>query len=348
MDGVFALIMAGGSGRRLYPLSRKEFPKQFLDLTGEGTLLQNTAERLRPLIPPGQTYVVTEKQFAEFVSEQLPELPAENLITEPVGRNTAPAIGLAAIRLKAVDPQGIMVVLPADHVIKRREMFLNLLKAAIRVARDGTHLVTLGIHPDHPATGYGYIEYHPDRLWPDTPAYPVRSFTEKPDRTTAQEFLSRGNFLWNSGMFIWRIDTILREIQTHLPDVYDGLMEIDRSTGVNVLETVYRGLERISVDYGVMERAGDVVVIPAEIGWNDVGDWSAMAFVHDPDEADNVVHGKHVGIDTQGSVIYGNVQKTIVTIGVEGLVIVDTEDVLLIADRERIQAVREIAERLDP
>jgi len=348
----FAVIMAGGRGERLWPLSTPDRPKQFLKLLGsERTMLQETVARISPLISKEKIYAVIPKKFTKLVLEQL-DIPQENIIVEPLGRSTAPCIGLAAIMLEVKDPQGVMVVLPADHVIKKTEKFLEILKKAIEVASSGTHLVTLGIVPDHPATGYGYIRRRELFTKIDkVEVYKVQSFAEKPDRETAEQFLKKGDYYWNSGMFIWRVDTILAEIKRHMPKLYQGLMEIKAYLGMpdldGVITEIYKEQESISIDYGVLERSFNVLMIPADIGWSDVGDWSALDAIFEKDEQGNIIQAKHLGIDTKNSIIYAeDKSKPIATIGLKDIVIIETVEALLVMDKARAQEVREIVRRI--
>lgn len=352
----FAVIMAGGRGERLWPLSRTETPKQFLKLLGDYTLLQQTVERILPLIPLKNTYVVVGKEHVGLVREQLPKLPKQNIIVEPMGRGTAPCVGLAATRLSRIDPKGVMIVLPADHVIADEERFRHLLDEAATVAEAGTHLVTLGITPDRPATGYGYIQARPSQDAANTAVLQVERFTEKPDRDTAQGFLDEGNYYWNSGMFIWRVDAILREIETHMPKLHAGLMEIEKQAGRHnyeqLLERIYATQEVNSIDYGVLEKSERVLVLPTgDIGWSDVGDWSALSSVLHTDDGGNVVRASHIGIDTTNSVIVSkhtsSKDRLVATLGLSDIVIVDTDDVLLVMDKKRAQEVKRILEIQD-
>ena len=348
--GRFAVIMAGGQGERLWPLSTSERPKQFLKLSEEGTMLQQTVERILALVPKEEIYVAIPERFKKLTFDQL-DLPAENLIVEPVGRNTAPCIGLAAIMLEAKDPQGVMVVLPADHVIKKQERFLEILKRAIEVAKTGNYLVTLGIVPDHPATGYGYI--HRGELFGENDGievYRVQRFTEKPSENTAKRFLSEGGYYWNSGMFIWRVDVILAEIEQRMPQLYAGLQEIkehlDKPDCDVVIRKVYQEQEPISIDYGVMEPSSHALMIPADIGWSDVGDWSALDAIFEKDENGNIVQANHLAIDTTNSVVYSTQDRPVATIGLENVVIIETEEALLVMDKARAQEVREIVKKI--
>jgi mannose-1-phosphate guanylyltransferase len=341
--------MAGGRGERLWPLSTDERPKQFLKLVGERTMLQGTAARVTPLVPWEKTFVVVGKEHAHLVAEQLPDLPEHNILAEPMGRGTAPCVGLAALCVSPIDPAGVMVVLPADHVIKDEKRFLALLEDAVAIASDGKHLVTLGIPPTFPATGYGYIRASRPcaRASCGQQALAVERFTEKPDRATAERFLNEGGYYWNSGMFIWRADAILREIEEHIPALYRGLTEIAQHLGrpdeEAVIEEVYARQESLSIDHGIMEKSRRTCVLPTgAIGWSDVGDWAALESVLPKDEKGNVLLADHRGIDTRGTTVVGDGTRTIVTIGVRDLVIVDTSEALLVMDKSRAQDVKKI------
>ncbi len=283
--------------------------------------------------------------------EQL-DTPKGNVIVEPMGRNTAPCVGLAAVMLEAEDPQGVMVVLPADHLIKKRERFQALLRRAIEAAQDGNQLVTLGIIPTCPATGYGYIR-RGETVAEDEEVeiHRVRRFTEKPDQATAERFLESGEYFWNSGMFVWRVSTILGEIKRYMPRLHQGLEEIKAHLGSpnlnGIITKVYEAQESISIDYGVLERSSDVLVIPADIGWSDIGDWSALDGMFEPDEEGNIVQAEHLGIDTKNCTIYGDSDKLIATIGLEDVVIVEMDEALLVMDKSRAQEVRELIRRLE-
>ncbi len=354
----FAVIMAGGRGERLWPLSTPEQPKQFLRLFGEETMLQATVNRILPLIPWENIYVVTSDQHGSLVEEQLPALPVENIITEPIGRSTAPCVGLAATMISHRDPHGTMVVLPADHVIRAEDRFRKLIKVGLTIASDGEHLITLGVTPRHPATGYGYIQGGDVLIEADgLQALKVERFTEKPDYDTAVKFLAQGGYFWNSGMFMWRVDTILEEIETHLPSLHAGLRKIRDYIGHpdhrTVLTDVYSAQETISIDNGVMEKSDRALVIPTgEIGWSDVGDWAAWAELFPRDAAGNVVQAAHVGIDTKDSVILSRRTRTdgrvIATLGVSNLIIIETDDALLVMDKDRAQEVKRILKLTRP
>ncbi len=340
---MYALIMAGGSGTRLWPHSRSGRPKQFLRLNGEVTMLQETVRRVLPLIPYERVYVVTGAAYADLVREQLPELPQANLLLEPSGRGTAPAIGLGALHIRRRDPGAVMAVLSADHGIERPALFRQQLAVGAAMAEQG-FLVTLGIKPSGPATSYGYIECG-DLVYADDgqQAFQVKRFVEKPDQTRAEAYIASGAFFWNAGMFVWSAERILRELARFEPALSQGLSVIDDHLSTHnaqaVLEHVWPDMPNIAIDVAVMERTERAVVIPADIGWSDVGDWAALAEILPQDGAGNAVVGNALSIDTRNTLIYGN-GRLVATIGVEDLVIVDTHDVLLICPRARAQDVK--------
>lgn len=348
-DNLYAVIMAGGSGTRLWPRSRVARPKQFLDLTSNATMLQEARERLYPLIPPERTIIVTNALHRIAVAEQLPRVPTENILGEPEGRGTAAAIGLAAAYLRARDPDAIMAVLTADHLIARPDVFRAVLDAAARVAAEGW-LVTLGIQPEYPETGYGYVERGEEiPISLAFAAYAVARFEEKPKRERAEEFVMSGRHSWNSGMFIWRVDRILEEMGRQLPELRAGLDAIGAAVGtpdeVATLARVWPSLPRTTIDYGVMEKAERVVVIPVEIGWNDVGSWSSVYDVLPKDERGNAVVGQHLSLETSGSLIY-TPNRLVATVGLENMIVVDTGDAILICPRDRAQDVKAIVSQL--
>jgi mannose-1-phosphate guanylyltransferase len=345
----YAVIMAGGSGTRLWPLSRRSRSKQSLKLVGKRTMFQHAVDRLAPLFQPKQIYVVTREDQSALLSSQIPELPQTNFINEPVGRGTAPAIGLAAIQLRKRDPKAIMAVLTADHYITSTEQFRRVLAAACSVALDG-HLVTLGIKPASPSTGFGYIQQGKSLgLVHDFPVFRVERFIEKPASDVAQQMVASGEYSWNSGMFVWRVDRILEEFQNQMPDLYAQLMEVEAALGrLDYKAVLLRAWNRVAeqtIDYGVMEHAADVVVIPVDIGWTDVGSWASLAELLSPDQDGNIFVGPHKEIDTHNTLIFGG-KRLVATIGVQDMMIVDSEDALLVCAKGREQKVREIVERL--
>jgi mannose-1-phosphate guanylyltransferase len=345
----YALIMAGGSGTRLWPLSRKNRSKQSLKLVGDRTMFQHAVERLTPDFPLESIFVVTREDQSALLSSQEPDLPSSNFINEPRGRGTAPAIGLAAIHLRQRDPEAVMAVLTADHYITNTEHFRGVLEAASLAAGDG-HLVTLGIKPASPSTGFGYIQQGESLgTVNDFPVFHVEGFTEKPELDVAQKMVASGGYSWNSGMFVWRVDRILEEFQNQMPELYAQLMEVEAAIGnpdyKAVLGRVWDQVSEQTIDYGIMENAADVVVIPVDIGWTDVGNWASLAELLSPDQDGNIFVGPYQEVDTHNTLIFGG-KRLVATIGVQDLVIVDTEDALLICAKGREQDVREIVEQV--
>ncbi|MSN25602.1 MAG: NTP transferase domain-containing protein [Geobacter sp.] len=349
---MYIVILAGGSGTRFWPLSRIARPKQLISLTGDRSMLQRTVERVLPL-KPKRILVITNHLQAEETEHQLlhyRSVPID-VIAESAARNTAPAIGLAAAIIAAHDPSGVMVVLPADHYIRDEVALRDTLLDSRHAAQNG-YLVTLGIMPSRPETGYGYIEADME-LRGEGP-FPVKRFVEKPPLAEALRYLDEGNYFWNSGMFIWRADVILREINTHMPSLHSSLMRISFNDDVWALsdleeqiKAVYQDVESVSIDYGVMEKSSNVQVIPVEMGWSDVGSWSALPEVVEPDGAGTVCinAAEHIAIDSSGCLIYAD-GRTVATVGVHNLVIVSTPDALLVCDRERCQDVKKVVELL--
>ena len=349
MSSYHALIMAGGGGTRLWPLSRRARPKQALTLVGERTMFEHAVDRIASLFQPEEIFVVTGEEHLESLLLQAPELPRANFLLEPVGQGTAPAIGLGAVHLRRRDPQAVMVVLTADHFIRDVERFRRVLTAAAQVAEKG-HLVTLGITPSFPSTAFGYIQQGEQLYEVDGFAvFRALRFTEKPSPETAFQMVESGLYTWNSGMFIWRVDRIMEEFARQMPDLYDVLMQIDAVLGTPAYEPTLRRLwpqlVPQSIDYGVMEGARDVVVIPVDIGWSDVGNWSSMREILPADADGNVVVGEHVGLETRNTIVFGG-HRLIATIGLEDMIIVDTDDALLICPVDREQDVREMVRQL--
>lgn len=349
----YAVIMAGGGGTRLWPISRKDRPKQLLPLLGEETLFQGTVARLIDLFPPERILVVTVERQAEEMRKQVPEIPSENYLIEPAPRGTASVVGLAAVVLRHRDPEATMAILPSDHFIRNRDLFHYLLREGFDVARQN-NLVTLGITPAFPSTAYGYIQQgEPLNANFKYPVYRVRRFKEKPDEKTAQEFLRSRDHSWNSGMFIWRADAILAEIERQMPDLYSALTKIAACWGTpqqdEVLRPLWQNVKVETIDYGVMERAEQVVVLPAGgLGWNDVGSWDTLFDVLFPDMNGNVsTASQHLALETHNSLVYGNNgERLIVTIGIDDTVIVDAGDVLLVCKSDQAQKVRDVVEHL--
>ncbi len=348
---VFAVLMAGGVGTRFWPRSRAKNPKQVLNIVDSDTMIQATYKRLMGLIEPSNILVVTNQEQKEIISYQISDLKEDNFIIEPFGRNTAPCIGLAAVRIVQADADGIMVVLPADHLISNVEEFRKVIRFATEFAAESGGLITLGITPDHPATGYGYVQRGEKvKSFDGHSVFKVKTFAEKPNHDTAVRFLESGDFYWNSGMFIWKASIILHEIEEKLPELYEGLMEIKSHLGRKdysaVVESVYRRIRGISIDYGVMQTAMNAYVIPTEMGWNDVGSWEVVYEISPKDKNKNAGEYKEiVQVDSGENYIYSP-DKLVALVGVKNLVVVDTGDALLICKKSRSQDVKEIVEQL--
>ncbi len=351
-DSLYAVIMAGGIGSRLWPRSRGATPKQFLDLLGERTMLQETVDRIEPLVPLERILVVVGEEHVGTVQEQVSGLPTENVVVEPGPRGTAPCIGLAAVALRQRDPGAVMAVFPADHRIADAAGFRRAIAAAAQVAQDD-YLVTLGIEPGHAHTGYGYIQR--DEPLPEvkglTP-FEVRRFTEKPDADTAQEFVESGEYYWNGGIFIWQVDTILAEMDRLLPDLYAALQEIgeawDSPACVRTLARAWQQVPQTTIDYGIMEKATRVAVVPIDIGWDDVGNWRTLSALLEQDEQGNTLRGRGrtLVLDTTDTYVYALAGRLVATIGLEDFVVVDTADALLVCPKDRAQDVRDVVKWL--
>jgi len=344
------LVMAGGRGERFWPKSRIRMPKQLLDLTGRGTMIRETVWRVKALADWAQIYIITGQDYAEAIREQLPEIPSENIILEPEGRNTAPCIGLAAMVIGTKDPEGIMAVLASDHVIDDDAGFCNLLQKGIGVAETTGGIVTLGIRPNRPETGYGYIKTG-QAYREVSGVYHVERFTEKPDLETACEFVSTGKYLWNSGIFIWKNRTILRLIKQYMPDLHQGLQKIRAALGTSDYDTVLKRefgqFEKISIDYGIMEKASEVYVLPADIGWDDVGSWTSLERIRTRDKAGNIINTPNVSlVDVKGCIIEASGEKLVAAVGIENLIYVETPDVVLLCPKHRVQDIKLLLEKL--
>lgn len=347
---LYATILAGGSGTRFWPKSRANFPKQFLVLQGTHSLLQNTVRRVASLIPPAHVQVVTAAHLQPQTLAQLPELLPASILSEPVGRNTAAAVGLAAQHLLRLDAEAMMVVLPADHVIPDSTAFCASVQQAAEAARHHDVLMTLGVQPTYPATGYGYIKVGPPLPTPGAPlAHRAAQFLEKPPADVAAGLVASGAYVWNCGIFVWRAATILEEIRAYLPDLWQGLhaycTALQAGASAEVLGQLYTQLRSISIDNGVLEHSSRVGVLPVTWAWSDVGSWRSLADLHAPDSAGNVVVGQHLGQDSTGLVVYSP-DKLVATVGLTDLIIVQTEDALLICPKDRDQEVRDLVQKL--
>lgn len=353
---MYAVILAGGSGTRFWPLSREHYPKPLLKIAGEKTLIQDTVARLTPLVPLENTLIVTHAQQMEQLRFQLgPQAP--DFITEPVGRNTAAAIGLSALKLFQNDPEAIMAVFPADHLVQKKGPFHRALRLAEQAASQG-YLVALGVIPSRPETGYGYIKKgkrlslkdgHRKPTRQPIEAFSVERFVEKPNRSLARRYLRDGGYFWNAGIFVWRAARILEEIQRHLPTLYKKLIQVRDALGTKqekeVMAKVYSSLDSVSVDQGIMEKTRKVAVVPCDMGWSDVGSWSALDEVVDKDREGNIVNGNVINIGSRDSILYAG-KRLVAVVGVSDLVVVDTDDATLVCTKEAAQEVKQVVASL--
>lgn len=347
---IYAVIMAGGSGTRFWPKSTQENPKQFLKLFGNRTMIQSTVDRLEGFISEVHCMVVTNNRYIDLVKEQLPNIRDLFIIGEPVARNTAPCVAAAAQILYNSDPEAVMVVLPADHKVKDEESFRSILKAAVETAIQEESLVTVGIKPNRPETGYGYIRF--DRSGTinngSHDVYKVKNFTEKPNREKAREFLSSGDYLWNSGMFIWKAETVLQAFQKFQEDIYEQLHHLrGKNVSKTDIDNFYHACPSISVDYGIMENANNVHVLPGDFGWNDVGSWTAVHELADKDSSDNSITASDISVhDSKGNLVQSESGKIIALVGIENLAVVETENAILVCDLKKSQDVKKVVEHL--
>jgi len=348
---ISVVIMAGGKGERFWPKSRMNMPKQFLSLTDDGkSMIQHTVERLKGLVDIQNMYIVTNEIYKDLVLEHIPDIPKENIIIEPVAKNTAPCIGLAAIHIAKKNPDSKMIILPSDHLIKFNEIFIDTLKIALDVVEKGDNLATIGITPNYPETGYGYINFTKGESFKDSAnIYEVLRFVEKPNLEKAKEYLTSGEYLWNSGIFVWKASTILKNFKEYLPEIYEGLQKIGESINTGkyeeVLKKEFPNLPSESIDYGIMEKAKNIYVIPGNFGWDDVGSWLSLERINKTNQDGNVITGNVISIKTKNTIIQGS-DKLIATIGLEDIVIVDTDDVTLICHKDNTQEVKEIINNL--
>lgn len=348
---IWTVVPAGGSGTRLWPLSRQNAPKFLHPLVGNQSLLQATVDRLLAIAPPERTIIVCGEQHAAAVHEQVPEIPLENILAEPVPRGSAPAIALAASLIARQDPDAIMASFAADHVVRRPAALVTAVQTAIAAAREG-YLVTIGLKPTFAATGFGYIARTDDIVvsCEAGSAFQASGFVEKPDRSRAEAFLASGHYLWNASMFIWQVKRLREEMQRHLPEMQTSIDQIvtawdnpDRDT---TFKGIWTGLPTVTIDNGIMEVAERVAVVPADLGWSDVGDWNGLGEMLPSDAGGNTAVGTLVAIESHGSVTWSGTDRLIALLGVEDLIVVETEDAILVASRDRAQDVRQIVDDL--
>lgn len=352
MDNYYAMIMAGGGGTRLWPMSRKHTPKQMLPLVEDDSMFKISVDRLMPLFPPERIYVVTGEAYADALHADTPYIPKENFIIEPYGKDSGPAAGLGVAVIQHRDPNAVIAILTADHHIQNKARFRDVLAAAYTIAQEQDMVVTLGISPSFPSTGFGYIRrgHHLGEMG-DFNYYESRGFKEKPEPAVAIRYLRSGEYSWNSGMFIWTAEHAMREFKHQQPDMHTVLTHIgaavDSPNFTEVLKQHWEAIPRISLDYAVMEQAEDMCVIPIDVGWSDVGSWGALYDILDKDESENCYKGKpdsRINIDTQASMIFSD--RLVVTVGIRDIVVIDTGDALLICHKDRTQEVKDVVREL--
>lgn len=358
---VYGVIMAGGGGTRFWPLSRQAKPKQLLNLSGKEIMVNEAVDRLARTADKDDIFIVTNKTQAEAMkSVTAGRIKQDHILAEPSARNTAACIGYAAMEILKKCGDGIMVITPSDAFIKNSDEFTRVLSVAVKEAEDNDKLVTVGITPTFPSTGYGYIKFTkessasgadmaavPDNM--GLRAMKVEEFKEKPDLATAKEYVASGCYAWNSGMFIWKASTILKNFEKFLPEIYADIQKIGDAMGTaseyDVINSVYPQIQSISIDYGIMEKSSDVMVVPGEFGWNDVGSFDMLKVMHDEDSDGNVVVGNCVNIDTKNSVVYSS-GRLVTTLGLDNVVVVETEDGIMVCNKDRVQDVKLIVEKL--
>jgi mannose-1-phosphate guanylyltransferase len=341
----YVAIMAGGIGSRFWPVSRTNYPKQFLDILGTGrTLIQQTLDRFRNMVPLDHIFVVTSDDYKGLVAEQLPELPVANIIGEPFRKNTAPCVAYISFKLQQIDPEASLIVAPADHLILDQETFGDVCSKALSFVNHLNALVTIGIKPTYPNTGYGYIQYETAEVAPQVNK--VKTFTEKPNLELAQAFVASGEFLWNAGIFVWKVDRVIDSFRRYLPEMYDlfaGVQDQLNTAGEEAaIEEVYPQCSNISIDFGIMEKAENVYVIPAAFGWSDLGTWNSAWENMEKDYLENAVVGNHVMvIDAQRCVVHAPQDKVVLLQGLDNYIVVDTKDVLIICQKDKEQEIKE-------
>jgi mannose-1-phosphate guanylyltransferase len=341
----YVAIMAGGIGSRFWPMSRTDYPKQFLDILNTGrTLIQSTFDRFTLFIPKENIYVVTSDQYKDIVQEQLPELPVSNILCEPSRKNTAPCIAYVSYKLNALNPQANLICAPADHIILEPEVFKTVCLNALDFTANIKGLVTLGIKPTHPNTGYGYIQYEQQPVSDNV--FKVKTFTEKPDLDLAITFIGSGDFLWNAGIFVWQVKNIIYAFEKFLPEMHEVFDAEKNNLNTNAeqeaIERIYPQCVNISIDYGVMEKADNVYIIPASFGWSDLGTWASAYDNLEKDYLENAVAGNNVIIiDATKNIVHAENNKLVLLQGLDDFIVVDTKDVLLICKKEKEQEIKE-------
>ena len=347
-----AIIMAGGSGTRFWPASRETCPKQLLALASDQTMMQATVERLAGMVAPEQLLIITNRSLVDVICQQLPDVPTEQILGEPCRRDTAPCVGLAAALVSAVDPDATMVIMPADHLISPRDVFQQAVHHAIElVDQDPGRIITFGIPATYAASSFGYIERGNETGTASSiPTFAVQQFHEKPSVDVARQYLDAGSFYWNSGIFVWKAATILSALERFQPDIFAHIQVIAEAIGsesfLEVLDREFEAIEGTSIDYAVMERHDNVLVVEAPFQWDDVGNWQSLERIQGADSKGNTIIGQHQGIDTTNSIIRSSEDHLVVTIGLDNFIVVHTDDATLIAHRDNQEAIRQMVEQL--
>lgn len=347
---VRAIIMAGGAGTRFWPLSRKKKPKQLLPIISNKTMIAETVDRLLPQISPANICTVANFELTQVIRNLLPNLPEENLLVEPQGKNTAPSLMLATARIYLQNPSAVLAALPADHLIKDASRFLKKLEAGARAASKGEFLIAFGIPPEYPATGYGYIQFSRENpiSFLDEDFYAVQEFKEKPEHEKAKKFLEEGNYFWNSGMFLWQADVFAKKLEQHAPSMFPFwkmMLEALQNNDEGQIDSIFAEIPSISIDYALMENAEGVLMSEGDFGWSDVGAWSSLTEIWPQDEKGNAQRGESILLDSQNCLIF-NPKKITALIGVKDIIVVDTEDALLISHKSQDQKVKDIVEKI--
>jgi len=342
----YAVIMCGGSGSRFWPKSRKNFPKQFLKTVGDKTMIQLTVDRINSFLPLENIYMVTNKSHVQNIHNQLPEIDNRNILIEPLIKETAACIGYSAVKLLKHDKDAVMIVLPSDHYIQNEEEFMRTINQGLNIAQNKNCLVTMGIKPTRPETAYGYIETGKRvESLEEAAVYKVKRFNEKPNKEKAQEFIEKGTYLWNSGMFIWKASVLLEQYREFLPDMYECLMKISESVDTareaEIVEQEYMEIDGISIDYGILEKSNDVYVMETNFMWDDIGSWTALERYLEKDDNGNSKNGIVKTLDSRNCILYGD-KRLIAAVGVEDLIVVETDDVILVCKKDRDQDIKQL------
>ena len=340
------VILAGGSGTRFWPLSRQKYPKQLLKIVGDTSMLQMTVDRLKKLKKVSSIYIITRKEIYNTIKNEITGVPSENILVEPVGKNTAPAIGLVATHLALKDPESIMGIFPADHLIVGHHKFEKAINTADHLARKGQNLVTIGIKPGYASTAYGYIQYDENSEEDHLDAYHVKTFAEKPHKKLAERFVESGDFLWNAGMFFWRVSTFLDAIEEKMPDLKESLNNISKLLKNNSsIDELWKGIKPESIDYGLLEKSDKIFVVKSDIKWNDVGSWSALYDVFTPNENGNIIRGKGYVMDGENNLIQSENKHTSI-LGVDNVIVINTQDATLVVGRDKVENVKDLVNYL--